>query len=64
MYLIDNVAELRFVNRFIYAIKRIYTQVHAQKRNREAERGWVRQREIERKRERKRERERERDMGG
>jgi len=26
MYLIDHVAELRFVNRFIYAIKRIYTQ--------------------------------------
>src|SRR6218665_3166114 len=25
MYLIDHVAELRFVNRFIYAIKRIYT---------------------------------------
>src|SRR6218665_116107 len=28
MYLIDNVAELRFVNRFIYAIKRIY--IHTQ----------------------------------
>src|SRR6218665_2019315 len=28
MYLIDNVAELRFVNRFIYAIKRIYTHTH------------------------------------
>ena len=27
MYLIDHVAELRFVNRLIYAIKRIYTQV-------------------------------------
>jgi len=25
MYLIDHVAELRFVSRFIYAIKRIYT---------------------------------------
>ena len=25
MYLIDHVAELRFVNRLIYAIKRIYT---------------------------------------
>src|SRR6218665_1985006 len=29
MYLIDHVAELRSVNRFIYAIKRIYTH-HAQ----------------------------------
>jgi len=26
MYLIDHVAELRFVNRLIYVIKRIYTQ--------------------------------------
>jgi len=26
MYLIDHVAELRFVNRLIYATKRIYTQ--------------------------------------
>jgi len=25
MYLIDHVAELRFVNRLIYSIKRIYT---------------------------------------
>jgi len=25
MYLIDHVAELQFVNRLIYAIKRIYT---------------------------------------
>ena len=25
MYLIDHVAELRFVNRLLYAIKRIYT---------------------------------------
>jgi len=25
MYFIDHVAELRFVNRLIYAIKRIYT---------------------------------------
>src|SRR6218665_1319462 len=28
MYLIDHVAELRFVNRLIYAIKRIYTHTH------------------------------------
>src|SRR6218665_2954033 len=28
MYLIDHVAELRFVNRFIYAIKRIYTHTY------------------------------------
>ena len=28
MYLIDHVAELRFVNRLIDAIKRIYTQDH------------------------------------
>src|SRR6218665_1998027 len=28
MYLIDHVAELRFVKRFIYAIKRIYIHTH------------------------------------
>jgi len=27
MYLIDHVAELRFVNRLIYTIKRIYTHI-------------------------------------
>ena len=28
MFLIDHVAESRFVNRLIYAIKRIYTHIH------------------------------------
>jgi len=28
MYLIDHVAELRFVNRLIYAIKRTHTHTH------------------------------------
>ena len=28
MYLIDHVAEVRFVNRLIYAVKRIYTHTH------------------------------------